>query len=334
MKDPLPSLFSFTFWRKITPSPESVVVGKRLLVEFDAMSHHTPGLVTSEQLCQLKAIVESWNLDEQGQRFCDELCLKRYIYSYGFSVEKAAMFLKETVEWRSSTQPAMLSLRDPDIASFAKAGLANVHGVDRRGHPIIWIDLGNDKIPCPSTELKMKKFKFILYIMERAISAMASGVDQWCIVIDLHNTIGVSKDDIMFGRQYLVKPLNDFYAERLSSCVLINVPVLFSAIWNLCKPFMDKTTIQKYRLIKRGSPQQLSVLTEIIDPSQIPCSLGGKDSFVFDFEAALSSEKVPTTVPVGFEHHEFTCSAEAHEATSSSPLELEAEQTGDVFSET
>ena len=66
---------------------------------------------------------------------------------------------------------------------------------------------------------------------------------------------------------------NDYYPESLGNMLIVNVPWVFSAVWAICKAFIDEKTRTKIRII--GKDKSLATLEEFVEKSNIPDFFGG-----------------------------------------------------------
>ncbi|KAK2878170.1 hypothetical protein FQN49_001095 [Arthroderma sp. PD_2] len=94
-----------------------------------------------------------------------------------------------------------------------------------------------------------------IYIVDVSAFAIQVGWDSKNYVLDIGNLL-------MTG-----------YAEVIDRILIVNAPSYFSMAWNIIKRWIDPGTANKVVIIK-GS-ETLSTLSKIIDPENIPRSLGG-----------------------------------------------------------
>lgn len=75
-----------------------------------------------------------------------------------------------------------------------------------------------------------------------------------------------------------IRGANSFYGrhfpEKAGRIFVINVPMLFSAIWKMVSPFIDPVTVQKVKIV-RGKSNVTKALSEDIELSNIPKEYGG-----------------------------------------------------------
>eukprot|EP01027_Heterolobosea_sp_BB2_P022005 GEZU01032370.1.p2 GENE.GEZU01032370.1~~GEZU01032370.1.p2 ORF type:complete len:277 (+),score=137.73 GEZU01032370.1:159-989(+) len=255
----------------------------------NSASNHPLATLTDlqkDKIKQLRAIADTWGMAEPEQKFCDDMCLYRYLKGLNWDVEISQNQLKETVEWRAKFKPQNITLED--VAPVAKQGYMFTHGFDKEGRPVMYMLMGKDTLD-NSEENTMLKFKMVVYMMERAIERMADGVYSLTWIIDMKDsnlslsTVKATKD--MFGE------LGNFYTERLCRTLVINAPWSISTLWSFASKFLAKETRDKYIFVK-GSPQQLKdIFTQYIDEDQLIVDYYGKDPYTYNYEKELEKEK-------------------------------------------
>jgi len=72
--------------------------------------------------------------------------------------------------------------------------------------------------------------------------------------------------------QLATKMMQDYYPETMGQCLVVNAPMVFSALYAIIKGFLDERTRSKIRIV--GSNYQ-QVLLEAIDAENLPEFLGG-----------------------------------------------------------
>jgi len=92
----------------------------------------------------------------------------------------------------------------------------------------------------------------------------------------------------------------NYYPERLGQMLIINPPIIFPALWNLVKHWLDPVTKAKILVIKKG-PETSTTLLEHIDSDQLPHEYGGSchtcPTFpncipVFDWNKEIDDDKL------------------------------------------
>lgn len=65
---------------------------------------------------------------------------------------------------------------------------------------------------------------------------------------------------------------SDNYPESMGLMFVVNAPWAFSAVWSICKSFVDERTQKKIQIMNTGYEKKL---LEVIDAENLPAFLGG-----------------------------------------------------------
>lgn len=68
------------------------------------------------------------------------------------------------------------------------------------------------------------------------------------------------------------KLTSDNYPENMGLMFVVNAPWSFSAVWSICKSFIDERTQKKIQIMSSGFEKKL---LEVIDAENLPVALGG-----------------------------------------------------------
>jgi hypothetical protein len=102
--------------------------------------------------------------------------------------------------------------------------------------------------------------------------AAGTVIEQSCTIVDVDGVgmgilVGKTKEFVKIAADIG----QDYYPEMLGDMYVINSGFFFSAVWAICKGFVDEKTRKKIHIEK--SPK---VLLDVIDPENLPSFLGGK----------------------------------------------------------
>jgi len=101
--------------------------------------------------------------------------------------------------------------------------------------------------------------------------------------------------------------MGDHYPEFKARSVFLNFPVVFSALWNAFSIFVPAPTRAKMAFVGEGDYQSLF---DIVDPAQLPVSLGGFGAFsVEGTDFSSTTAQVFTVGPLSSTY--ATCQGEA-----------------------
>ena len=100
---------------------------------------------------------------------------------------------------------------------------------------------------------------------------------KYVVILDLHG--------MQWGRIYrsipdfkkMVKMLDDNFPERLHVALVVRAPWIFSAIYKLVSPILDKPTREKVQIYGSGK-KYLKAIEKYVDLNQVPSWLGGTDA--------------------------------------------------------
>ncbi|KAL0489859.1 hypothetical protein AKO1_009348 [Acrasis kona] len=238
------------------------------------------------KLEQFKEIVASWPEDLiEDKAQADEMAMYRYLLGLQWQLDVASNHLKETLEWRKTFRPQ--DLRAKDFESVAKQGWCYHYGFDRQSRPIIFLKMGRDTAP-DTEENRLLKYKYLAYVQEKCISRMPPGVYNITWVVDLHQA-NVTLAMCQNMKDMFVK-LGDHYTERLARVYVMNLGWGLSMIWSFIKPFLAKSTVEKYNIIKGNDKHIAEEIAKGLDPAQTPKEFFGQVDYNFDIQKIIDEE--------------------------------------------
>jgi len=97
----------------------------------------------------------------------------------------------------------------------------------------------------PATRDMDKLLKTFLYWAEAAIRAMPPQYSKFTVLMDRSGFRQENADMEML--KAVAGTLQDAYVERLSSCIIYPVDLIFYALWNIGKWFIDPVTREKVK---------------------------------------------------------------------------------------
>lgn len=208
---------------------------------------------------------------------CDDVYLLRFLRSRSFDLDKSEKKIRATLEFRKK-YGADTILEDwtppPVLEKYFVGG--SLPGLDKSGHPIIVLALGNFDLKgimksCSREEI----IKYKVLAMERTEQRMKEcGVDKVTFVADLH---GLSSYHLyrpslqLFS--YFMQIEEMHYPEFVNKGFLVRAPRIFPTIFALVKPFIDPNTREKLEVCGSNYKEKLK---EYLPSSIIPEILGGE----------------------------------------------------------
>eukprot|EP01080_Neovahlkampfia_damariscottae_P010273 gene10273-2692_t len=232
---------------------------------------------------EMKKITEKWNLKEPEREFLTDMCHYRFLKGWGWDIKATEKALLETVKWREEYKPQEVTLKD--VAKVAKQSYLFSDGFDLHGRPIIYLQLGKDKTN-EDWDLKMK---YIVYIMETTQKTMIKGVYSTIWLIDLKGVSG-NIETISAVKDMFIK-LGDYYSETLGQALIINSPLAVSLLWGFLKPFLAKSTVEKFVFLSGTKKKVILHIQKYISLDSLISIYGGNSKFEFDFDKSLQEEE-------------------------------------------
>ena len=114
--------------------------------------------------------------------------------------------------------------------------------------------------------------KSVCHMMEHAIAAMPPGVEQMINIMDMSG-MGLSNHDT--AKSNLAMDIHKkYYPDRLSFCVICNVPSFFRMIWGGMKRMLDPAVVAKTHVLKLDAAKNL--LLQHIAPEVLEVQYGGE----------------------------------------------------------
>lgn len=156
-------------------------------------------------------------------------------------MHKAAKMLRDTLVWRESYKPHLITWADIEKEALLKK-VTILDAPDKGGRPIVLMLPRNEK-QGSDNDLKVK---FVVYVMERAsqIADASSPDGKMTWLLDF---VGYSRQNQPPWRVSLsvLNMVQNHYPERLGLAVNFKPPLLFEIFWKAIRPFVDSATRDK-----------------------------------------------------------------------------------------
>ena|SRR3990167_2635340 len=108
-----------------------------------------------------------------------------------------------------------------------------------------------------------------------------NGIHRSCVIFDLGG-FALRNMDYSFMK-FMIHMLQNYYPESMGVCLILNSPWLFSGCWAVLKHWIDPRSQEKIKFIASAQ------LSEFIDPTAIPKSLGGSEEWEYKYEYPLAT---------------------------------------------
>eukprot|EP00403_Amphidinium_massartii_P001580 CAMPEP_0178376590 /NCGR_PEP_ID=MMETSP0689_2-20121128/3481_1 /TAXON_ID=160604 /ORGANISM="Amphidinium massartii, Strain CS-259" /LENGTH=561 /DNA_ID=CAMNT_0019996617 /DNA_START=61 /DNA_END=1743 /DNA_ORIENTATION=+ len=193
--------------------------------------------------------------------------LARFLLARQGDVDRAAQMLRQALSWRNRRMPYWLLLDPASDVSQAfrtecRTGkVYTVAGCDRYGRGMCVMDNSVQNTVDLDAQLR-----YLAYCIEAARSNCSPGVDKITVVVNLE-AFSMRNTIPMRAVQETIEMLTIVHPETLGSCILWQVPQIFSAFFKLCKQLLDARTLMKIIAINgdvsEGSPND-DTLVDVI----------------------------------------------------------------------
>ena len=173
--------------------------------------------------------------------FCTTGTYLRYLRARSHNVHKAARMLRDTLAWRASYKPHLITWSE--IESEVKLKKVTIlDEPDRDGRPVVFMRPRNEK-QGSDNELKLK---YVVYVMEHAsrIADASSPDGKMAWLLDY---VGYTRHNQPPWKVSLstLSIVQNHYPERLGRAVNFKPPLLFEIFWKAIRPFVDPVTRDK-----------------------------------------------------------------------------------------
>jgi hypothetical protein len=211
--------------------------------------------------------------------------LARYLIGRKNDFEEAKAQLIRRKTWAVENLPVTKAMCGQEFLP----GKFYLHGVDKEGRPLlIW----RVRFNFPANRDINKLLKTFCYWTEAAIRAMLPQYSKYTVLMDRSGFKQENADMEMI--KAVSGALQDTYVERLSSCILHPVDLLFYTLWNIGKWFIDPVTREKVKPML-----QFRGVEEFIDRKYIPCEMGGDCDFVYNPDDYEDVDTIPESGAAG-----------------------------------
>jgi len=214
--------------------------------------------------------VENGKLKDEEKYWLSYECMLRYLRATKWkSVSTAIDRLEGTLKWRRE-----FGLYDRVDAEHVEpegvTGKQIVYNYDVDGRPALYL------VPSrQNTSESERQVQFVFWYLERVVDLMGPGIESLNLMINFADR---AKNPSISTSRTVLNILQTHYPEHLGRAIIINVPWLINAFFNLITPFVDPVTRPKMRF----NPK---VVDEgIFTASTVWQEFGGEVELVYEHE--------------------------------------------------
>ena len=193
---------------------------------------------------------------------------RRFLCARDGRLDAAVEMARAALDWRLRVRPGHITPEDIPIS--LPQGCWRFAGWARDGRPIMLI---RAELWRPNEYTCDEYNKYVGYMMDNNIARAKKGVDKQIVIFDMHGFSALQSNLTMI--RTLITINQEYYPERLSLGVLVNVPWLFHAIWKVIYPWIDHKTRTKIKLLGRND-NIADILLEHIDADVLGVEYGGR----------------------------------------------------------
>ncbi|KAF9969458.1 hypothetical protein BGZ73_008190 [Actinomortierella ambigua] len=160
-------------------------------------------------------------------------------------------------------------------------GKSFVHGQDKEGRPVVYI---NVRLHKPADQDPKALEKFTIYVMETGRLMISPPVETACLVFDMTG-FQLANMDYNFVK-FLVQCFEAYYPESLGVLLIHKAPFVFWGVWKIIEPWLDPVVASKIKFTRSDSE-----LTQYIPAERLPDKYdGGKDHYKYEYIPVSPSE--------------------------------------------
>ncbi|KAL4953371.1 CRAL-TRIO domain-containing protein [Aspergillus filifer] len=257
-------------------------------------SDQTSTLATFSEQCSVKGLLKrlSGLTDEDVlDGISDETTLLRFLKANGLDPAKAIEQFKQSTEYRAKNDAGRL-YDTMNVDDFEDTRLQYPHWTgrrDRQGRPILaidvvaldketmahWRETQNPPSGSPSmAERALVYFDTLTrFVLPLCSAVHAEPVTSCVYIVDISSLSLKQAWDLREFAQATSWLLSTCFPETIHRVYACNCTSMLTTLWKILKPFVDPITATKIQFLQRG--ESFQVLSQEIDPANIPSSLGG-----------------------------------------------------------
>jgi hypothetical protein len=235
----------------------------------------------------LKAKVESMELD-LGDDACEtHLRLLRFMRARNFDVQKAYKMLEEDLDWRKKNSDWLClqnaeEVLEADPNRIYKLFPTWFQGFDKEQRPVSWKCFGRFDLTifdiCDVDHLLhfhvWETEQLLAKAAQRSIE-MNANIETFVVVIDAEGwKLSLTTSKTLSFIKGMASVDSSYYPERLGALCVINAPMVLSILWRTISPWLDEVTKKKIKICS-SKDQWVPELQALMDEDQIPEKYGG-----------------------------------------------------------
>lgn len=241
----------------------------------------------SEKIRELRSKLPSDLLTKE--RYGDDYYLIRWLRARNLDVEKAAEMLTKSMQWRKENEADEVFTKNMEVPlKYRKIYPTGLLGTDDEDCLVELLPLGRfcHRILMDNEGMETA-MKYNMIWVENMLKRLEEIEEKtgkkglkFLQVVDMEY---YSYKELTYGpaREFLLETNNVFaenFPELLKSCIVINAPKVFTILWNMIRPFMNKATVEKVQIYGGGEQDVQNwkaILRSKLKPENVPKRWGG-----------------------------------------------------------
>lgn len=205
--------------------------------------------------------------------------IKKHLTARSFDTKAAANSIIKTDEWRFKVDIDYLvtKFQYKESKQVNELFPRYYHKVDKQGHPLLFVEF--DKLDGNKLFKVTNKEDFIkdhIRKQERQVAYYSkknpTADEKVSAIFNLHNAyLSQFPKFTSVVIDYLKIMLRN-YPESLHKIIIINTPMLFSAVWAVIRQFLDQRSLSKVEIL---GCQYHKYIQEMVGPDNLPKKYGG-----------------------------------------------------------
>ncbi|KAK0673581.1 hypothetical protein QBC41DRAFT_214486 [Cercophora samala] len=218
----------------------------------------------------------------------------RFLRARKWDVEKALIMLVSTMAWRAKEMDVDGDIMkngeleavekndgiSRDFLAQIRKGISYVHGCDKQGRPLCFVNVRLHKAGEQSEE---SLERYTVYLIETCRMLLRGGVDTATIVFDM---TGFSMANMDYTPvKFMIKCFEANYPECLGTVLVHKAPWIFQGIWKVIRGWLDPVVANKVHFTNNATEMQ-----EYIPLKHIPKDLDGQEDWSYQYVEPIPGE--------------------------------------------
>ncbi|VBB81783.1 Putative phosphatidylinositol transfer protein [Podospora comata] len=218
----------------------------------------------------------------------------RFLRARKWDVEKALIMLVSTMAWRAKEMDVDGDIMkngeleavekndgiSKDFLAQIRKGISYVHGCDKQGRPLCFVNVRLHKAGEQSEE---SLERYTVYLIETCRMLLRGGVDTATIVFDM---TGFSMANMDYTPvKFMIKCFEANYPECLGTVLVHKAPWIFQGIWKVIRGWLDPVVANKVHFTNNATEMQ-----EYIPLKHIPKDLDGQEDWSYKYVEPVPGE--------------------------------------------